>query len=440
MSDNSIESVGRYQVTGEVGAGSRSFVYQCFDPILKRHVAVKVPSIDLDGDEFRDVIEKFHHEAEIGAQFQHANIVTVYDVGSDVFRLQDPDSHAHFLVMELARGINLRDYLQQHKQLPVEETLQIIFECCKALDYIHYKGVLHRDIKPGNIIYDPDSKSVKITDFGISDYVDHLSKKQIGTLPYSSPEHFIVDKTLTYQTDIFALGSVMYELLTGVCPFHGASVDEVASNIVTSHPKPVREYREDIPMQVEFILLKAMSKSQRDRFQNAVEFTDAVSLAMKTIGKGKNAHADKRREDAEIDEYLLLRNHSWFSEFSPAQVDELVRSGRVLSYAADEYIVREGEEASSFYTLLEGQAEVVKEDQFINQLNPGTCFGEVGHLTKTSIRTASIRAVTSVRVLVVDIHKLLNMSAESQLVFYKAFLTVTMERLLEKNIQSIALN
>jgi len=437
MVDDFIKSVGRYQISNEVGTGSSGSVYRCFDPVLKRDVAVKVPLVELDGDELRAVVEDFYHEAEMGAQFQHANIITVYDVGSDMSCQQVPDSRSHFLVMELASGINLKDYLQQQKQLPVEETLKIIFACCKALDYMHFKGILHRDIKPANIIYDPESKEVKLTDFSISDYEDNPLAKQIGTLPYSSPEHFVTDKMLTHQTDIFSLGSVMYQLLTGVCPFQGVSVDEVASKIVSSHPRSVWEYRNDVPMQVEFILLKAMSKSQRDRFQNAVEFTDAVSLALRTIGEGKDTYTEERRENAEIDEYLLLRNNSWFSEFSPDQIDELVRSGRVLSYEVGEFIVQEGEEAKSFYTLLEGQAEVIKVNRLINQLNPGACFGELGHLTRTSVRTASIKAVTPVRVLVVETEKLLNLSAESQAGFYKAFLTITMERLIEKNMQSI---
>jgi len=132
-----------------------------------------------------------------------------------------------------------------------------------------------------------------------------------------------------------------------------------------------------------------------------------------------------------------LRNNSWFSGFSPDQIDELVRHGSVLSYEADEYIVEEGELANSFYTLLDGQAEVVKDGQIINMLKPGACFGELGHLTRTHRRTASIRGATTVRVLVVETEKLLDMSPESQAEFYRAFLTITMERLLEKNDQYI---
>ena len=435
----SLETIGRYQILEQVGAGSNGMVYRCFDPVLKREVAVKVPAADLSGDELQTVVDNFYHEAEIGAQFQHANIVTVYDVGGDLTqsdRRSDIDQ-SHYLVMELADGMSLKDYLQQDGRLPVEEALKVIFQCCKALDYIHFQGVLHRDIKPSNIIYDADSMSVKITDFSISAYADRPSEKQPGTLPFSAPEHFLADKMLTRQTDIFALGSVMYQMLTGSCPFQGESVDEVASRIVSSNPKPIREYRDDIPAQVEFIVLKAMSKLQRARFQDAVEFTDAVSLALNTIGVGRNGYADKHRKSTEIDEYLILRNNSWFSEFSPDQIDELVRSGSVLSYEADEYIVKEGDPASSFYTLLDGQAEVVKRGRMINILKPGACFGELGHLTKTHRRTASIRATTTVRVLVVETEKLRDLSAESQAEFYRAFLTITMERLLEKNDQFI---
>jgi len=436
------ETIGRYQVQEQVGAGSNGMVYRCFDPILKRDVAVKVPAAGLSGDELQFVVENFYHEAEIGAQFQHANIVTVYDVGDNLPHSdKQPDSgRNHYLVMELADGMSLKDYLQQHGRLPVEETLRIIFECCKALDYIHYQGILHRDIKPSNIIYDADPMSVKITDFSISAYADKPSEKLPGTLPFSTPEHFLVDEMLTRQTDIFALGSVMYQMLTGSCPFQGDSVDEVASRIVSSNPRPIREYDHNIPAQVEFIVLKAMSKLPRDRFKNAVEFTDAVSFALKTVGSVKRGYDDKHRKNNEIDEYLILRNNSWFSEFSPDQIDELVRSGCVLNYEAGEYIVKEGDSADSFYTLLEGQAEVVKADKTINVLKPGACFGELGHLTKTHRRTASIRGATPVRVLVVETEKLLGMSPESQAEFYRAFLTITMERLIEKNEQFLEID
>ena len=435
MTDEAAISIGRYRVQDKIGAGASGDVYHCFDPILKRDVAVKVPLVSLDHAELINVVEKFYHEAEIAAQFQHANIVTVYDVGGNLPQEseQAEDHGSHFLVMELARGVNLKDYLQRQEKLAVEETLKIIFECCKALDYIHYRGIVHRDIKPANIIYEPESKMLKLTDFSIADYLDSDAEKQIGTLPYSSPEHFVADKKITPQTDIFALGSVMYQMLTGHSPFIGSSIDEVASKIVSSHPTPVREFRNDIPMQVEFILLKAMSKSQRDRFQNAVEFTDAVSLALKTLGVEPDTQQEQHRKNSEIDEYLILRQNSWFNEFSPDQIDELVRSGRVLSYDEGEYIVREGDVADSFYTLLEGEAEVIKNDLLLSRLKPGACFGELGHLTRFQKRTANIRAVGTVRVLAVSTKRLMNLSADSQASFYKAFLMITMERLIELN-------
>ena len=420
-----------------MGEGSSGDVYRCFDPILKREVAVKVPLVSLDSDELRSVVQAFYHEAEMGAQFHHANVVMVYDVGGnlEVDSQSSRDTRSHFLVMELASEVTLKDYLQQQGRLGVKDTLEVVFECCKALDYIHYKGILHRDIKPANILYDPASRQLKITDFSLSEYEGSTTEKQVGTLPYSAPEHFIAERKISYQTDLFALGSVMYQLLTGVCPFQGSSMDEVASNIVSSHPQPVRQYRDDVPTQVEFILAKAMSKRVRDRFQSAVEFTDAVSLALKTMGVVQQNQADTHRKNAVIDEYLLLRNNSWFNEFSPDQIDELVRSGRVLSYDAEEYILQEGEKADSFYTLLEGEADVVQGGQIINELKPGACFGELGHLTHAHTRTASIRAKVAVRVLAVETEKLLNMSSDSQAGFYKAFLTITMERLIEKNLQ-----
>ena len=432
------KTIGRYQIREQVGTGSHGTVYRCFDPILKREVAIKLSAANLNKDELQSVVKGFYREAEISAQLHHANTITVYDVGKEQTQDQQHKdiTHQYYLVMELVNGVSLKDHLNQHGRLSVEETLKIISECCKALDYIHYKGILHRDIKPTNIIYNPVSESLKIIDFSISDYADNPSNKQIGTLPYSSPEYFVADRNLTYQSDLFSLGSVMYQLLTGSCPFKGESVDEVASRIVSSNPKPIRKYRDDIPMQVEFIVLKAMSKLQRDRIQSAVEFLDMLSLALKTIDTGKNKPVEKHYENTKIDEYLTLRNNGWLSGFSPDQIDNLVRSGQILNYAADEYLIKEGDIAKSFYTLLEGQVEVLKDEQTINRLNPGACFGELGHLTKTQRRTASVKATTPVKVLAVETKKLLSMPPESQAGFYRSFLTITMERLLDKNDQN----
>jgi len=435
MENKAPKTVGRYEIKERIGSGASGHVYKAYDPILKRMVSIKLPASDLEDRALDELLSDFYHAAEVGAKFHHANIVTVYDVGRNTpgSSLDEIDYKSNYLVMEYVPGVNLKEYIDQRSHLSVEESLKIIFECCKALDFIHFNGISHRDIKPGNIIIDPQTMTVKLTDFSISDTTYNDLNKHIGTLPYMTPEHFIAGERLTKLTDIFALGAVMYHLLTGVCPFRGGSVDEVVSKIISSHPEPIRNLNPEVSAQVEFIVIKAMSKSPRDRFQSALEFTQAVSMALQSYSQNHAGHEDLEDEGTTIEEYLLLRQHSWFRDFSPSQVEELVRSGEVAYFDPDEYIVTEGEDALSFYTILEGEADVIKDAKVVNHLETGECFGELGHLTQDRKRTASIRATKPVRVLSVDSTSLSNLSAESQASFYKAFLMVTMERLVKSN-------
>lgn len=434
MNNSVPKSVGRYEIIEQIGSGACGDVFKGYDPILKRLVAIKMPSRDLKDKELDELLADFFHAAEVGAQLQHANIVTVFDIGRNTAGSSgEIDNKSHYIVMEYVPGVNLHEYMRQNPKLSVEESLRIIFECCKALDYIHFNGIAHRDIKPGNIMINTENTAVKITDFSIADTAYSELNKHMGTLPYMTPEHFLSNTHLTQQTDIFALGSVMYHLLSGTCPFRGDSVEEVVKQIAHSHPEPIRSFNPDVPAQVEFIVIKAMSKSPKDRFQTALEFTDAVNMALQTYasGTGKNGH--KKLEDISIDEYLLLRNHSWFRDFSPSDIEELLRSGEISYFDVDEYIIREGEEALCFYTLLEGEADVVKDSKVVNKLLTGECFGEIGHLTKDRKRTASIRAITPVRVLSVNSEAIAMLSFKSQAILYKTFLTKTLERLVKSS-------
>ncbi|TNF99643.1 MAG: cyclic nucleotide-binding domain-containing protein [Gammaproteobacteria bacterium] len=431
-----MNTIGRYEIQYKVGSGTFGDVYKAYDPVLKRVVAIKMPSMTLDREKLADVVKEFYHEAAVGAQFQHKNIITVYDVGCNTVGESSgsDDFKFHYLVMEFVSGVNLKEYLEQEKQLSIRETLNIVFECCKALDYIHFQGVLHRDIKPGNIMVNPNYSTVKITDFSISDSVTNQMDKTIGTLPYTSPEHFLKDKPLSIQTDIFALGSVMYQLLTGKSPFRGSNVDEIVNKIVNADPVPVQQFRPDVPSEVEEIVVKAMQKKPEDRFSSALDFADAVSKAL--MGFPEEAEAaggEEKKPKTNISEYMLLRQNSWFIDFSPNQIDELVSSGEVLTFEAEEDIVTEGEEANAFFTILEGEADVVKGAITIGHLQAGECFGELGHLTADQKRTASIIATEPVRVLKVDSELLSKLSPESQAAFYKAFLIVTMKRLVDKS-------
>ena len=229
--------IGRYEVEHKIGEGAFGIVYKARDPVLDRAVAIKVPSLTLNDDELASLIMEFYREARIGAQFRHSNIVTVYDLGVNE---HSENLKMHYLVMEYVSGMELKEYLKQVGQVEIEEVLLIMFECCKALDYIHFHKIVHRDIKLGNIMFNPNYNTVKLMDFGIADQLDVKAAKGVGTLFYMSPEHFDDNMELTAQTDIFALGAVMYQLITGKPAFQGKNIDAVIDNIRNKEPIPIQ--------------------------------------------------------------------------------------------------------------------------------------------------------------------------------------------------------
>ncbi|MCW8963509.1 MAG: serine/threonine-protein kinase [Gammaproteobacteria bacterium] len=422
--------IGRYEVEHKIGEGAFGVVYKARDPVLDRAVAIKVPSLTLNDDELASLIMEFYREARIGAQFRHSNIVTVYDLGVNE---HSENIKMHYLVMEYVSGMELKDYLKQVEKIEYKEVLKIMFECCKALDYIHFHKIVHRDIKLGNIMYNPSYSTVKLMDFGIADQLDVKAAKGVGTLFYMSPEHFDDSKELTFQTDIFALGSVMYQLITGKPAFQGKDIDAVIQNIQTKEPIPIQHYRPDAPPELSDLVNKALAKNPADRYESSLAFASAIQKLLDTLSvptsESDEVDAEESGKIQQNDDYVFLRDNSWFKDFSPSLIEELVKVGRVETYAANELIVTEGEIADSFYTIISGAAEVVKSSSVVARMKAGDSFGELGHVTANARRTASIRTTELTKVLNVGIDTLEMLSPENQAMLYKGFLKTTMERM-----------
>lgn len=422
--------IGRYEVEHKIGEGAFGVVYKARDPVLDRAVAIKVPSMTLSDDELANLIMEFYREARIGAQFRHTNIVTVYDLGvnehSDQLKM-------HYLVMEYVAGMTLKEYLSQVEDVPYTEVLQIMFDCCKALDYIHFHKIVHRDIKLGNIMYNPNYSMVKLMDFGIADQINAKASKGVGTLFYMSPEHFKEGAELTAQTDIFALGAVMYQLITGKPAFQGKDVETVVDNIKNKQPIPLERYRQDVPDGLEEIIMKSLEKNPADRYPSALAFASAIQKLMDTLEEDQGSDSGTGEEKSgrfhQNDDYVFLRDNSWFKDFPPNLIEELVHVGSIQTFDANELIVTEGEIADSFYTIISGNAEVVKSSEVVAHMSPGDSFGELGHVTDNSRRTASVRTTDTTKVLNVSIETLENLSCENQAMLYKGFLKTTIERL-----------
>lgn len=254
---------GRYEIKEIIGVGGMSVVYKAYDNIDDRTVAVKILKEEfLANEEFR---RRFKNESKAIAVLSHSNIVKVYDV-SFGDRLQ-------YIVMEYIEGITLKEYIEQQKTIPWKEVLHFVIQILRALQHAHDKGIVHRDIKPQNILL-LQNGTIKVTDFGIARFsrgeTRSMTESAIGSVHYISPEQAKGELT-DDKADIYSVGVVLYEMLTGTLPFQGDSAVSVALMQVNEEPKMPHEINPEIPIGLEQITIKAMQKVARDRYQSAAE-------------------------------------------------------------------------------------------------------------------------------------------------------------------------
>ncbi|HEX9120709.1 MAG TPA: protein kinase [Terriglobales bacterium] len=264
-----MERIGRYEIIGEVGKGAMGVVYRAADPNIGRTVAIKTLRIDIHGTENEEILGRFKNEARAAGMMNHANIITIYDAGEQ--------EGMFYIAMEFIEGQTLQGLLKQAHALPVEKATNIVRQVCSGLDYAHARGIIHRDIKPANIMITGDG-TVKIMDFGIakSGGTGMTSTGQVvGTPNYMSPEQ-VKGKPLDGRTDLFSVGVVLYEMLTGTRPFGGENVTSIIYKILHENPPAPRDLVEGIHPGLSAVVMKALAKSPEERFATGAEFGRAV--------------------------------------------------------------------------------------------------------------------------------------------------------------------
>ena len=286
-------------------------VYLAYDVALDRDVAIKVLRIDprrkLSEEAKNEIVLRFQQEAQAAARLNHPNIVSIFHVGKR--------RNQHFIVMEYLKGQSFAQLLQSGKALPLPLLMKKTIQVCSALDFAHQRGVIHRDIKPDNIVLMEDG-TVKVTDFGIariedSDLVKTKDETFMGTIYYCSPEQFRGFSKVDNRSDIFSLGVVLYQLITRRLPFTGSTPWEVMNSIITSEPVPPKRINPEIPVKLETIVLKALSKMPEHRFQTARDFKDALEDVL--VSKEKGVPEPKVAEP--VSETIMpgARPNPWFS-------------------------------------------------------------------------------------------------------------------------------
>jgi eukaryotic-like serine/threonine-protein kinase len=279
---------GRYEVISKLGSGGMAIVYRAKDTVLSRTVTVKVLREQFASDE--DFTKRFRREAQAVASLSHPNIVSVYDVGKD--------DEQEYIVMEFVDGQNLKEFIKEHAPLQVEQAVDIASQICDALDHAHKHQIIHRDIKPHNILLTADGRA-KVTDFGIARAVSAATVTHTGTIVgsvhYFSPEQARGELT-NEQSDLYSLGIILYEMVTGTLPYDGESPISIALKHMNEQPKAPSSINPAVPKNMEQVILRAISKAPECRYANAKELKQDLERVAKGLSampyKPVHRHAD----------------------------------------------------------------------------------------------------------------------------------------------------
>ncbi len=293
-----ISQLGRYEVLGELGQGAMGIVYKAKDPLIDRVVAIKTINLGLAMEEKEEYEGRFYQEAKAAGRLNHPNIVTIYDVGKS--------GDVAYIAMEFLQGRELRDIMNDSGLLPVDQVLDIVTQVAQGLAYAHEYEIVHRDVKPSNIMVVRDGHA-KITDFGIARMASSAVRTQtgmvLGSPKYMSPEQ-VMGKAIDQRSDIFSLGVMLYEMLTGQAPFNGENINAIMYQTLNAVPAQPSTLNPAVPEMINFIVAKALAKKLEDRYQNAKDLAADLRACRDTLPRsGKQidvslAGGEKKLPDA----------------------------------------------------------------------------------------------------------------------------------------------
>jgi serine/threonine protein kinase len=419
-----MRKIGKYEIVRELGKGATSVVYEAVDPFQERHVAIKVVLSEAlaNKEHGRRYRKLFLTEASLAGKLSHPHIVAIYDAVAD--------DEASYIVMEHVDGGTLEKHARVDNLLPVQRIVEIIFKCARALDYAAQQGVIHRDIKPANILL-AGTSDIKISDFGaaLTGATDSTQVTGIGSPAYMSPEQ-VRELQLTHQTDIYSLGTVMYQLLAGRLPFQGANNYSTIYQIINIEPLPPSQFRADVSPQIDAIVMRAMQKNTADRYQTWEEFThDLVAAQGGVRQKSETGMPESEKFD-------ILRRLEFFRHFTDVELWEVLRLSVWHRQPRDTVLIREGEVGSSFFILAAGEVKVTKQERLLNVLRAGECFGEMAYLGKQRFqRTASVVTMGDIVAIEIRAETLSQASEQCRHHFQGAFLELLVDRLAMANLR-----
>jgi eukaryotic-like serine/threonine-protein kinase len=416
---STMDVIGKYKVIKKLGEGATSAVYLAEDPFTARKVAIKLmfPSALKDSADGAHYRQMFLNEAALAGKMDHPHIVGIQDavVADDM----------SYIVMEYVEGGTLEKYVSPDNLLGPQVVAEIIFKAIRALDFASSQGLIHRDIKPGNILH-KSGTDIKIGDFGAAVKTSaNANAPVVGSPLYMAPE-VIAGGESSMQSDIYALGMVMYMLLAGRPPYEATSHESLAYQILNHDPEPPSRFREGISAPMEDIVKQAIAKDTKRRYQNWEEFGRDLS----EIWKSEHTPQKDRGEVSDTERFGFLKQLSFFRNFPENELWEVVRISKWRAFAPNTTLIKEGDEGDSFFIIAEGTVRITRSQKLLNILSAGDCVGEMSYLaTRSGPRSATVTTASPSVLMKIPAAELNAASESCRALFDRKFLATLVERL-----------
>ena len=418
--------IGKYRVLKRLGEGSTAEVFLCHDDFKNIDVAIKRvrPNVAGDAMDGRYSERFFAAEAALVGRLNHPNVAQIFDAVSD--------PTAPYLVMEYVGSSTLRPYCRPDSLLALELIVEIGFKCAMALDYVYRQGLIHRDVKPANllaVLTNGTVTDVKISDFGsvLNLASDVTQVYRVGSLAYMSPEQ-LDGSTLDCRADMYSLGAVLYHLIAGRPPFEGKVQTAMMNQIYHVKPAPLGVLRDGVSAALDATIQRALAKQPEDRFANWAEFAQALSALI----TNQDVPRGQLQGVLDSERFNLLRTLEFFSSFGDVELWEVVHRAKWQRFRFGHALYRKGEEGNSFHILAQGEVEVFRDGKKVVQLGSGTSIGEMAYLAPNpELKRHSTDVIVSEPATTISFtpETLVQMSPACRHLFDGAFIRVLVRRL-----------
>ena len=417
--------IGKYAVRARLGEGATSEVFLARDDFRQRDVAIKRvrPGLAPDSSEGHFQPHFFAAEAALVGRLQHPNVVQIHDAVDD--------AEAPYLVMEYVEGVTLRRFCRADALLSLEQVVEIGFKCAMALGYVYRQGLIHRDVKPANILatlrHDLVT-DVKITDFGsvMNLRSERTQVFRVGSLAYMAPEQLDGDE-LDCRADIYALAGVLYHLIAGRPPFEATQQAVLMHQIYHVEPAPLQQLREGVPPRLQQLIARALAKRREDRPAD----WDGFAQELAALVADGDVPRGPLQSVLDSERFNLLRTLEFFSGFGDVELWEVVHRAQWQRCAFGHALYKSGEEGNRFHIIAQGEVEVYRDGKRVAQLGAGTSVGEMAYLAPSpALRIHSADVVVSAPATTISFTPQLldSLSLGTRRLFDAAFIRVLVRR------------